>query len=186
MIRVATLEDATAIAEIYRPVVENTPISFELEPPTPAELQTRIAKVLETHPWLVYEEDGEVLGYAYAMMLRDRIAYAWSAETSIYVHQKAHGRGIGRELYTELFRILKAMGVCRLYAAMTLPNAGSEGLHRSLGFQPIGHFERAGYKHGMWHDVGWTAMQLQECTNPPPERLSFEQVMELVQSSSRP
>jgi len=155
IIRSATEDDARALLEIYRPIVERTAISFETEPPTQAQFAERIAKALSGWAWFVAEEDGECIGYAYATAHRERAAYRWSVETSAYVHPSHHRKGIGKALYTELFDSLRTKGYCNALAIVTLPNEASIALHRSVGFQSIGVFRRAGWKFGAWHDVAW-------------------------------
>ena len=168
-IRLVTSRDALEIAEIYRPTVESTPISFELEPPDEQEIQHRIEHKLTTYPWLVCESGERVAGYAYASQFRERAAYQWSVETSVYVHSDFRRFGIGRALYISLFRMLTAQGYFSAYAGITLPNPGSVGLHEALGFRPVGVYRNVGYKMGAWHDVGHWVLSLQpEVTTPQP------------------
>jgi phosphinothricin acetyltransferase len=152
--------DAAACAAIYAPSVESTPISFELEPPDAAEFGARIAKYLKSHQFLVAEEDGEVIGYAYACHWAERPAYRWSVETSIYIDPAHHGKGLGRALYEELFERLRAQGFRIAVAGITLPNPASIGLHERLGFEPIGALRDIGWKDG-WRDVGYWQLSLQ-------------------------
>jgi L-amino acid N-acyltransferase YncA len=154
-VRLATPGDAVAVAAIYAPFVRDTAISFEWEPPTVEEMAERIARTLERFPWLVLEEEGAVVGYAYATAYRGRAAYQWSAEVSVYVDPRAHGRGVATRLYTALFALLAAQGYRVLYGVIALPNEASVRLHEKGGFERIGVFEGAGYKHGAWHDVLW-------------------------------
>jgi L-amino acid N-acyltransferase YncA len=167
-IRLATSGDAPAIAEIYRPIVALTPISFEVEPPDQHEFSQRIEKTLTRHPWLVCEYDGRVTGYAYASRHRERSAYQWSVDTSVYVDSHFHRRGIGQALYTSLFRILIAQGYYHAYAGITLPNPGSVGLHEAVGFKPLCVYRNVGYKLGAWYDVGWWELTLQPVSAVPP------------------
>ncbi len=136
-------------------MVERTAISFEETAPDEAEMRARIAGKLPTYPWLVFEDGGEVLGYAYAGRWRERAAYRHSVEVTAYVREGARGRGIGRTLYEALFRVLAAQRFHRAFAGVTLPNDASVALHRAVGFMPVGVFHEAGYKLGAWHDVGW-------------------------------
>jgi phosphinothricin acetyltransferase len=153
-IRLATVDDAPAVHAIYAPIVRDTAISFEWEAPTVGEMAGRIEKVLAAgFPWLVAEADGEVGGYAYASRFRSRAAYDWTAEVSVYVDERRHRRGIGRTVYSRLLRLLEAQGFRSAYGVATASNPGSEALHRSLGFEQVGSFPRAGYKFGAWHDV---------------------------------
>lgn len=154
-IRLATPDDAPAIAAIYRPYVTDSLVSFELEPPDAAAIADRMAKILGRLPWLLCEESGVAVGYAYAAKYREREAYQWSVETTVYLRRDRHRRGIGRALYTELFGLLVQQGYYTAYAGIALPNAASVGLHESLGFEPVGIYRNAGFKFGGWHDVGW-------------------------------
>jgi len=159
--------DAGAIAAIYRPFVVETAASFEMEPPSAADFEGRIAAAQSKWAWLVAECDGRVVGYAYGSSFRARAAYQWSAETSAYVDRACLGQGIGRALYVRLLEVLTAMGYCTAYAGITLPNEGSVRLHRSMGFNEVGVFRRAGRKFGAWHDVSWWQLPLRE--KPPGE-----------------
>ncbi len=168
-IRVATMADAAAVAAIYRPYVEGSAISFEVDPPDEAEMARRIGKALETHPWLVCEDAGRLLGYAYASEHRSRAAYRWAADVAVYVHEDGHRRGVGRTLYGVLFNLLRVQGIINAYAGITLPNPKSVGLHEALGFRPVGVYERVGFKLGDWHDVGWWQLALQPGPLMPAE-----------------
>ena len=138
-IRTATPHDADAVAAIYGPVVQHTTISFETEPPDAAEMRSRIEKTLATLPWLVAEDAaGAVCGYAYASKHRERAAYQWSVDTTVYVREDMRGQGVGRALYGRLLPVLAELGYCQAFAGVALPNAGSVGLHEAIGFQPIG------------------------------------------------
>ena len=161
--------DATACAAIYAPSVEATPISFELVPPDAAEFARRIAKYAATHQFLVAEEGGEVLGYAYACRWADRAAYDWSVETSVYVDAAHHGKGIGRALYTELLERLVAQGFRIAVAGITLPNPASISLHESMGFESIGSLRAIGWKEGGWRDVGYWQRALAPLGDGAPE-----------------
>jgi L-amino acid N-acyltransferase YncA len=176
MIRLATPDDARAVHEIYAPMVRETAISFELEPPTVEEIQQRIVKTLEHWPWLVCEHDGGILGYVYASEHRSRPAYQWSVDVSVYVHAHAQRLGVGKALYRSLFALLALQSFYNAYAGITLPNPASVGLHESLGFQPVGVYHAVGYKLGAWHDVGWWQLALQECVIPPEPPIDLEMV----------
>lgn len=165
MIRLATPADASEIHAIYAPVVRDTAISFEWEVPTVAEMEERIAKVMSFRPWLVWREAGEIGGYAYASVFRERLAYQWSTEVSVYMHPDYQGRGFGKRLYLALFDVLRLQGFCRAIAGATLPNEATERLHLSLGFKEFGRLPAAGYKFGQWHDVVFWHLPL--CELPP-------------------
>lgn len=156
-VRDATVEDAAACAALYAPYVRDTAISFELEPPTAQEMAARIAAA---HVWLVAEEDCDVVGYAYAGEFKSRPAYARTCEVTVYLAQAATGRGGGRALYAELLPRLAACGFRVAIAIIALPNAASEGLHRSLGFETVGVLRGVGFKHGAWHDVAYAQRTL--------------------------
>jgi L-amino acid N-acyltransferase YncA len=160
--------DAAACAAIYAPSVESTPISFELVPPDAAEFGARIAKYAATHQFLVAEEDGEVVGYAYACRWAERAAYDWSVETSVYVDADHQGQGVGRALYSELFDRLRAQGFRIAVAGITLPNPASIGLHESMGFEPIGALRDIGWKEGAWRDVGYWQLYLRPAGEGTP------------------
>jgi L-amino acid N-acyltransferase YncA len=164
--------DAAACAAIYAPHVEGSPVSFEERAPDAAELAARIRRVSASHPWLVAELDGELVGYAYACPHRERPAYRWAADVSVYVAAGHTGRGVGRRLYTELFERLRRQRFRLACAGITLPNAASVALHESLGFAPIGVSSGIGWKQGAWRDVGWWQLELAPAGDgPPPEPL---------------
>jgi phosphinothricin acetyltransferase len=166
-IRLAAPNDAAGVQAIYAPVVRDTAVSFEAEPPTVEEIRQRIVHTLERLPWVVCEHRGELRGYAYASPHRARAAYQWSVDVSVYVHAQARRSGVGRGLYRSLFPLLALQGFYNAYAGITLPNPASVGLHESLGFQPVGVYRAVGYKLGDWHDVGWWQLPLRECTTSP-------------------
>ena len=170
-IRLARPDDAAAIATIYAPYVTETVISFETIPPDEHEMANRLAKTLARFSWLVAICDGEVAGYAYAGQHRERAAYQWSADVSVYVYKDFQRRGIGRALYTPLFAILRALGYYNVYAGIALPNPASVALHEAMGMTPVGVYRHVGYKAGIWHDVGWWEGSLrQQSTEPQPPR----------------
>jgi phosphinothricin acetyltransferase len=138
-----------------------TATTFETEAPDAEEFARRISQALERHCWLVAEDErGEVIGYAYAGRHRQRAAYEWSVEMAVYLSRGSHRRGTGRMLYEQLIGLLRKQGYLNAYAAITLPNSSSVGLHESLGFRPFAVFEQVGYKSGAWRDVGWWVLEL--------------------------
>ena len=174
MIRVATPGDAAAIAAIYAPIVRDTTISFELQPPTIEEMRTRIESTLRRLPWLVgLDHAGAVNGYVYAGKHRDPGAYQWSVNTSVYVRDDCRGQGVGKRLYRALLDELARLGYFQAFAGIALPNAGSVALHESLGFEPIGVYRNVGHKHGAWRDVGWWQRPLKPLTTPGSEPHAF-------------
>jgi phosphinothricin acetyltransferase len=172
-LRVAVPEDGAEVAAIYDPIVRDTAISFEVDPPGGAEMHRRIVATLDTHPWLVCADGAHVRGYAYASRHRERAAYRWSADVTVYIHEDSRGRGVGRALYTALLALLVRQGFRQAYGGITLPNAGSVALHESQGFRRIGVFEDVGWKLGAWHPVGWWGRELGPATAAPPEPLPF-------------
>jgi L-amino acid N-acyltransferase YncA len=174
-IRVAQDSDADQMLAIYAPIVRETAISFELQPPGAEELRGRVRNILSSHVWLVCEEAGTLAGYAYASNFRSREAYQWTAEVTVYVAEDRQRRGIGNALYRSLFEAMRLQGFCSAVAGIALPNDASVKLHKRFGFQPIGVFERAGYKLGRWHDVGWWRLELQKhVSDPNPPRRLWE------------
>ncbi|HEX7708031.1 MAG TPA: arsinothricin resistance N-acetyltransferase ArsN1 family B [Thermoanaerobaculia bacterium] len=169
IIRLATSADGAAVAEIYRPAVLYTPISFELTPPDAREMSLRIGTTLERTPWIVCERAGDVIGYAYASRHRDRAAYQWSVEVSAYVREDARGCGVARALYITLFAVLEVQGFRNAFAGITIPNEASVRLHEAVGFTPIGVFRSIGYKQGSWHDVAWFERSLAPRITDPPD-----------------
>jgi phosphinothricin acetyltransferase len=164
MVRRATASDVDAILAIYAPFCESTHVSFEEVAPAPEEMRRR---VLETpYPWLVFESDGVVVGYAYASRHRERAAYRWSVEVSAYVAEGQRGRGVGRALYAELLTLLAELGYYKAFAGIGLPNDASVALHESVGFTLVGVFRGIGYKHGKWHDVAWYQRSLRAEDTP--------------------
>lgn len=155
LIRAAELSDLNQILSIYSPYINDSAITFETVVPDLKEFTARFNTVSEAFPWLVCEENGVILGYAYAARHRDRIAYQWSVESSVYLSADAQGRGIGLHLYQALIAILKIQGIVNIYAVITMPNARSAGLHKRLGFEEFAVFKKIGYKQNAWHDVLW-------------------------------
>ena len=160
--------DAAGCAAIYGPFVRDTAISFEARRPSAQEFATRIERTSRIHPWLVAEDDDRLAGFAYGCPHRERAAYRWAAEVSVYVDPAQHRRGVGRGLYQRLFELLHAQGLYVLCAGITLPNPASVALHESLGFVPVGVYRAIGYKLGRWHDVGWWQLPLRPPAADPP------------------
>jgi L-amino acid N-acyltransferase YncA len=152
--------DAEAIASIYAPYVTGTVISFEYEPPTAAEMGVRIERLTKTHAWLVAEDDGRIIGYAYGCPHRERAAYQWATEVSVYVEQTHQRRGAGRALYEKLFGLLAERRYRIALGGIALPNDASVALHRACGFKRVGAYRRIGFKLGKWWDVEWWQLDL--------------------------
>ena len=178
-VRLARPEDGPRLAEIYRPAVEVTGVSFEEVAPDGAEMSRRIASVLRSFPWMVAVSDDAITGYAYASAHRQRPAYSWSVEVSIYVDTSHHRAGAGRQLYDALFAILLRQGIQSIYAGIVLPNPASEAFHRSMGFIDVGRFHRVGYKHGHWCDTLWMQRALGDFATPPAPVTPLAQLEDL-------
>ncbi len=163
-LRLATPADAVGCLAIYRPFVESSHTTFETEVPSVTEFARRIESTLQARPWIVAEENRNVIGYAYASPIKDRIAYQWSVEVAIYVAPATRGRGVGRSLYEALFRCLAGQGFVNAVGIIALPNPVSIALHESLGFEKIAHLKSIGFKLGAWHDTTWWQKRLA----PPP------------------
>ncbi len=161
--------DAASVAAIYGPVVTSGLATFEEVAPDAAEMARRIDAVLERTPWLVFEADGRVIGYAYAAPHQDRPGYRWSVNISVYVADGHRGRGIGRALYDELIERVRRQGYVNAYAGIALPNPASVALHEAIGMRRIGVYERVGFKFGQWHDVAWYGMRLAEPAGHPAD-----------------
>lgn len=167
-LRKATKNDGEALAAIYKHYVENTAITFEYVAPTGEEFAERIAHKSEKYPFIIAEEDGRPVGYAYASEYRERAAYSWDVETSVYLDLEHQGCGIGKRLYSALEEILKLQNVVNLYACITYPNEPSIAMHESMGYKFIGRFHSAGFKMGEWHDVIWMEKQISFPASPAP------------------
>jgi len=155
-----SVRDAEAIAAIYAPYVTDTVVSFEDVPPTAAEVAARVERLTETHAWVVADHGGEILGYAYGCPHRERAAYRWATEVSVYVDPRHQRRGAGRALYQALLGLLADRGYRIAVAGIALPNDASVGLHEACGFKPVGVYRGIGFKHGTWWDVGWWQLDL--------------------------
>jgi len=189
MIRVATPGDASGILSIYAPYIRETSFTFETEVPTLAEFAKRIETYLAGYPWLVCEIDGTIAGYAYAAKHRERTAYQWCVESSVYVHDDFLRYGVGRALYTALVDILKLQEFRNVYAVINLPNDRSVSFHESLGFKHFADYKNVGYKLGRWKTVGWWELQLNDYIMDPPVPIKFpelnkQQLKKILDSAS--
>lgn len=168
-IRDARRSDVPAMLAIYAPFVEHTAVSFEYDVPTEVEFARRLEEHQAAFPWLVCEENGRVMGYAYAGRAFERAAYGWNAEISCYLAPELRGRGVGRRLYARIEEILTRLGYYKLFAVVTSANAPSVAFHHALGFRDAACFRNAGYKQGGWYDVLWLEKTL--CARPEPQCL---------------
>lgn len=160
MIRNVRVTDAKVIADIYNYYVKETNITFEKECVSEEIMKTRIEIVTSKYPWIVYEEHGQVIGYAYSSKWRERIAYSQTSETSVYLHKDARGKGIGKHLYEELLKRMKSADLKVAIGCITMPNEASVRLHENLGFLKVGIFHEVGYKFDQWLDVGFWELKL--------------------------
>ena len=165
-LRLASPEDAPALLAIYENYI-HTPITFEAVLPTAAEFARRIGDTLKEYPYLVLEEAGKPIGYAYCHRQRERAAYGWNGELSVYLAPEARGRGLGALLYTQLMELLSLQNVKTVYAYVTLPNPASEALHKNLGFVLSGVDQNTGYKNGSWHNVACYSKAIGSYDLPP-------------------
>jgi L-amino acid N-acyltransferase YncA len=174
--------DAAACAAIYAPYVTDSPASFEEVAPSPAEFARRIESSGRSHPWLVLEAGGSVVGYAFASAYHPRAAYRWAATVGVYVASTHHRRGAGRALYDALFELLRRQGLYTAVAGITLPNEASVGLHKAVGFQYVGVHPKIGWKAGAWREVSWWQLALRPARDeePPAEPLGPQRLEDLV------
>lgn len=180
-VRAATSQDAEQLLEIYTPFVisENcsvSNVSFELTAPSLAEFRQRIVDISSKYPYLVGEKDGQILGYVYCHPYRERLAYQWSVEVTIYLAPAGQGKGLGRVLYEAMESILRLQGITMLYSCITLGNEHSIKMHEALGYRLIGTFSKSGYKNGQWLDTVWLEKQLQACPKQPDNIKSWREL----------
>ena len=166
-IRLAKETDAEHMLAIYAPIVRDTAISFELEPPTLEQFRGRITTTLERTPWLVCASDDDIMGYAYAGSYRSRGAYQWTVEVTVYTSPSYRRMGVARAVYSSLFACLRLMGYVSAYGGIALPNPASIALHERLGFRLVGVYHTAGRKLGSWHDVSWWELAIQDPPSSP-------------------
>ena len=175
-IRLATAQDIPRILEIYAPYIENTASSFEYTVPTLVEFTQRFENITAQFPWLVWEENGNILGYAYGSLPFERAAYQWCAEASIYLRPEAQGRGIGRKLYAALEEILKNQGYRKVYTIITTANEPSIAFHQAVGYRHTATMPDCGYKFGKWYGTVWMEKDLNTWDSPPHEPITIHQL----------
>ena len=173
-LRIATVQDAAALLDIYAPYVENTAITFEYTVPSVREFEHRISNTLRTYPYLVAEMDNEIVGYTYASPFRERCAYQWAVEVSIYVKKTAKKMGIGKKLYKTLETILSLQNITNLYACIVF--------HQRLGYRQVGKCSQCGYKFHRWYDIVWMEKHIQSHTLLPENIKTFEEICEMVKT----
>ncbi len=185
-IRYAALEDAAALAGIYAPYVRNTAITFEFTPPDAEQFRERMAHSMQQYPYLVAQKDGELVGYAYAGQFKDRAAYAWAVETTVYVRSDRKHCGVGKALYGALAECLRTQGILNMNACIAVPQQGehtvpldSVAFHEQLGFQTVARIHACGFKQGSWYDIVWMEKFLGAHEDKPPELLPFPAVRAL-------
>ena len=171
--RVVQPSDAASILEIYTPYILNTAVTFETEIPSADSFEERIKHYTEKWPWIVYEENGALAGYAYATKHRERLAYQWCVESSVYVGDKFQRKGIASKLYNALFEVLRLQGFINIYAGITLPNDKSIAFHEQFGFTNFVYYKNVGYKLGEWRTVGWWQKQINTYEKQPSTPLNF-------------
>ena len=171
-IRLASADDADGIRAVYAPFVD-TPVTFEEEVPSREAYRERIVRICEKYPCLVAEEGGRIVGFAYAHELRERIAFQWNAELSIYLAPAAQGQGVGSRLYAALIELLRLTGIKAVYGVVTSPNAASERLHSAFGFALMGVQPHAGFTCGAWHDVTWYVREIAPFEDAPAPPVPF-------------
>lgn len=182
-IRTAVLQDASELLALYAPYVEHTVITFEYEVPTLQEFEARMRRIMEKFPYLVAEQDGRIVGYAYAGAFRERAAYQWGVETTIYVRQDCKKQGIGRKLYEVLEKLLAMQNILNLNACIGYPEQEDEYLtrdsvrfHERLGYRMVGTFKKCGYKFGRWYDMVWMEKMIGTHTDKPAAVKTFAEV----------
>jgi phosphinothricin acetyltransferase len=173
-IRLVKLTDSKDILGIYAPYIKNTAISFEQTIPFIDEFTKRIEGISNKYPYLVYETNGQVVGYAYASQHSGRYAYRFSVDLSIYLSEAYQGTGIAKKLYDCLFEILRNCGYVNAYAGYSVPNEKSSRFHKKNGFTPVGTYHKVGYKFGKWHDVTWVEKAIKSHTDNPDETISIK------------
>ena len=186
-IRIATEQDAEELLEIYAPYVENTAITFEYTVPTVQEFTRRIRHVLEKYPYLVAEREGKIAGYAYAGTFKERAAYDWSVETTVYVREDQKKTGVGRELYEMLEKLLALQNIQNLNACIAYLEVEDQYLthnsvqfHEHLGYRLVGEFYKCGYKSGRWYNMVWMEKHIGGHEDRPQAVKSFNDIRELA------
>ncbi len=167
-VRPVQISDADFCLRLYSKYVVDSAVSFELEAPSLEEFSNRIETISKRFPYLIAEESGSAVGYAYASAYRDRAAYQWNVEVSIYVEERSKKSGVATKLYTELFSELERIHICKAFAVIALPNEASVGFHQKMGFEKFATYRNVGFKLNQWHDVLWMEKIIQSPEAPSP------------------
>lgn len=170
--------DARVARDVYAPYVLNTAVSFEYEVPDVAAFTEKIEKISAQYPWLVCEHEHAIIGYAYASTHRERTAYQWSPESTVYLNEDYHRMGIARILYRALFRIMRLQNYFNVYAGVLMTNEKSVAFHKAMGFEEVGVYKNIGYKLGEWHSNLWLQLFLQEPVIDPPAPIPIGRLIE--------
>ena len=176
IVREVNINDAGALSDIYKYYVDNFSYSFEYSAPSAEEFAKRIADISEKFPYFVCEDNGEIVGFAYANKFKERKAYQWVCETSIYIKNGCIQKGVGKLLYEKLLTALKQQGFVKSYAILGCPNEGSEIFHQKMGFSFVATLPNIGYKHGSWHDIKYYVFELNSFRDDMPEPLDYLQI----------
>ncbi|OON99310.1 MAG: hypothetical protein ATN35_13220 [Epulopiscium sp. Nele67-Bin004] len=180
MIRFIEKKDIEAVYNIYKYYILNTSITFEITVPTLDDFIQRVNNIAKTHPYIVYEVDNNIVGYAYASRYGVREAFNWSVESTVYLDNNCKGNGIGSRLYTILLKLLEIQGFHTTYALITSSNQKSAVFHQQLGFEHITTMKKIGYKFDEWHDINYYSLILNQHTNPPKNILNIEQLKKII------
>ena len=177
-IRFITEADYQGALEVYALYVLHTAVTFDYEVPSLEDFSQKLYGISQRYPVLVCEIDGQVVAYCYGGAHRAKIAYQWSVESTIYISEAYHGKGLGHIMYTALFDILRLQGFINVYAGVSVPKAQSEHFHLKYGFKPVGVFEKIGYKFGQWHDLSWFEYRLVEHPDVPSLPITITEIKE--------
>lgn len=169
-------KDIEQVRKIYKKYIEETTITFEYDVPSIEVFKKRVLDICRTFPWLVYEVDKKVVGYAYASRYKERAAFSWDCELSVYIDEKFQHQGIGQKLYKALLSSVKLQGYFNIYALICVPNVGSESLHKSMGFEKEGHFSKIGYKFHQWLDLAQYVYRVDPPVNLNHFPIAFDEI----------
>lgn len=180
-IRQATLEDAKDILAIYEPYILHSTVTYEYETIPLEEFEQRMVGVMKKHPWLVYEIEGKIVGYAYASDHLERAAFNWDCEVSVYIAKDFHGKGIASKLYFVLLEIVRLQGYYNVYSLIDYPNEGSMALHNKFGFTEVGIYKNTAFKHGDWRHLIVLEKRIRELSKPIEIETDWQKLMSYIQ-----